>query len=65
LEDFSGNYPEKIDFFLKFSREFPEKSSKGHTDFIFEIEPSKRVEILCKRRKNLKIRYLIEVSAGF
>jgi hypothetical protein len=31
-----------------FSRELPKKSTKGHTDFIFGIEPPTSVETLCK-----------------
>jgi hypothetical protein len=30
-----------------FSRELPEKSTRGHTDFFFGIEPSTCVETLC------------------
>jgi hypothetical protein len=38
-----------------FSRELPEKSDKGHTDFIFGIEPPTCIETLCKIQKILKI----------
>jgi hypothetical protein len=31
-----------------FSRELPEKSTRGHTDFIYGIEPPICVETLCK-----------------
>jgi hypothetical protein len=31
-----------------FSKELPEKSTRGHTDFIFGIEPLACVETLCK-----------------
>jgi hypothetical protein len=43
---------------LTFSRELPEKSTRGHTDFIFGIEPPICVEPLCKIEKILKIRIL-------
>jgi hypothetical protein len=38
-----------------FSRELPEKSTRGHIDFIFGIEPPTCVETLCKIEKKLKI----------
>jgi hypothetical protein len=38
-----------------FSREFPEKSTRGHTDFIFGIELSLCGETLCKRREIIEI----------
>jgi hypothetical protein len=33
---------------LTFSKELPEKSTRGHTDFIFGIEPPTCAETLCK-----------------
>jgi hypothetical protein len=33
-----------------FSRKLPEKSFRGHADFIFGIEPSKCVETPCRKR---------------
>jgi hypothetical protein len=40
-----------------FSRELPEKSTRGHTDFIHGIESSLRRETLCKRRKIIEMRF--------
>jgi hypothetical protein len=40
-----------------FSRELPEKSTRGHTDFIFGIEPPTCVETLCKMREIIEIRF--------
>jgi hypothetical protein len=40
-----------------FSREFPEKSTRGHTDFIYGIESSLCGETLCKRRQIIEIRF--------
>jgi hypothetical protein len=38
------------------SREFPEKSTRGQTDFIYGIESSLCGTILCKRREIIEIR---------
>jgi hypothetical protein len=40
-----------------FSRELPEKSTRGHTDVIFKIEPPICEETLCKIKKILKKPY--------
>jgi hypothetical protein len=44
--------------FLIFSRKLPEKSSRGHTDFIFEIESP-----TCEKFKNIK-NTLLEIMPG-
>jgi hypothetical protein len=44
-------------FPCKWGRELPEKSTRGHTDFIFGIEPPKCEETLCKRREIIEIRF--------
>jgi hypothetical protein len=38
-----------------FSRELPEKFTRGHTDFIHGIESSLCGETLCKRREIIEI----------
>jgi hypothetical protein len=40
---------------VTFSRELPEKSTRGHTDFIFGIESSLFGETWCKRRELIDI----------
>jgi hypothetical protein len=38
-----------------FSRELPEKSTRGHTDFIYGIESSLCGETLCKKTEIIEI----------
>jgi hypothetical protein len=40
-----------------FSRDLPENSTRGHTDFINEIESSLFGETLCKRRGSIETRF--------